>query len=259
MIGLSSILKYLSSNPREGSNKALVFDDQPCSVYAIGDVHGCIDLYKPLEEKISEIARLNDEQAYLFVLGDIIDRGPSSAQTIDHFLGKNPKNLKRTVLFGNHEDMFLRFYLNPERNSAWLSNGGIETLRSYGINEEIHKLPKGRALQQLLAACIPEEHIHFLQSLPLCVHFPNMMLSHAGASAKYPLHSQKRKDLIWGDPNQLDENPMPVVVIHGHKPTANSKPFQSRSRVNVDTGAYATGILTAVEVTTTLQFRFITV
>jgi serine/threonine protein phosphatase 1 len=193
----------------------------------------------------------------LVVLGDFIDRGPHSAQMLDHFIAPPPPQVRRIALMGNHEDMFVNFLRNPHPNHPWLGFGGMETLRSYGIRAGKGGLPQGRALHQLLGAHIPQDHIDFLANLPLAVHLPHMMFAHAGANGARPARAQLRQDLLWGNAACLDTAPLPVRVVHGHTPTPDSRPHITPARVNIDTGAYASGILTALEMIGLNDLRFI--
>ena len=168
-------------------------------IFAIGDVHGCFDLYRQLETTLANKAAQAGRRALLVVLGDFIDRGPHSAQMLDHFIAPPPPQVRRIALMGNHEDMFVNFLRNPHPNHPWLGFGGMETLRSYGIRAGKGGLPQGRALHQLLGAHIPQDHIDFLANLPLAVHLPHMMFAHAGANGARPARAQLRQDLLWGN------------------------------------------------------------
>ncbi len=227
----------------------LVIKSMPNLVFAVGDVHGCLDLYIALERMIAQKAAAAGGQNLLIVLGDIIDRGPNSAQVIDHFLTPAPDHVTRIVLRGNHEDMFLKFMENPSASHAWLEFGGRETLNSYGffIDEMQETSLRGARLGQALGMSIPQEHIDFVASLPVAVHLPKYLFSHAGANPSLPVLQQTARDLMWGNPARLDDHPLPVTVVHGHVPIARGESMASEGRINVDTGAYATGVLTAVE------------
>lgn len=226
-------------------------------VFAIGDVHGCYDLYRQLEQKLADMAAQAGRRALVIILGDFIDRGPQSAQMLDHLIAPPPPHMTRIALMGNHEDMFVSFLRNPRPDHPWLDFGGLETLHSYGIGAGQNGLPQGRKLRQYLGANIAQDHMDFLANLPLAVHLPGLMFAHAGANGARAPRSQRRQDLLWGNGAGLDSAPLPVLVVHGHTPTPDSRPHVTPARVNIDTGAYASGILTALELNDLSNLRFI--
>jgi serine/threonine protein phosphatase 1 len=230
----------------------VIMPDAPSLVYAVGDVHGCFDLYRQMEDDIAAEVAAKGAPALLILLGDFIDRGPQSAQMLDHLLGPAPPLLTRCALMGNHEDMFVQFMRKPRPDHPWLHHGGAETLRSYGMRPE--NLPRKLALS--LTAHIPSAHIDFLANLPLALHMPGLMFSHAGANPMRAPQDQTKSDLLWGDPALLDSAPLSLRVVHGHIPTSHGQPLVTPARVNVDTGAYATGVLTAAKMNFGEPLRF---
>jgi serine/threonine protein phosphatase 1 len=193
------------------------------------------------------------------LLGDVIDRGPASAQLLDHLLAPPPAGIRRVVLRGNHEAMFLRFWAAPRLNDPWLRHGGAEMVRSYGVDLGDPALARRGRLRQVLAACIPPEHVEFLSRTPLALYLPGFVLAHAGVNPDVPLDVQRAGDVLWGDPARLDgaDTEGGAVVIHGHRPQPDGQAYRGRGRINVDTGAYATGRLTAVEVLDGVAGRFV--
>lgn len=245
----------------------LFWNDMPARVYAIGDVHGCYDLYADLEARIADLvaktAPAAQETALVVLLGDMIDRGPQSAQMLDHLLAPAPRGLQRIILRGNHEAMFLRFWAAPRLNDPWLSHGGAQMLASYGVDIGNGQLGRPDRLRHALDASIPQDHVAFLASLPLALHMPNYVFAHAGINPNRPLAAQQVNDLLWGDPEQLDRaeliggQDLGITVVHGHRPAPDGQAVLTQRRINVDTGAYATGRLTAVEILNGRPTRFV--
>jgi serine/threonine protein phosphatase 1 len=132
-------------------------------------------------------------------------------------------------------------------------------LRSYGVDLGDPALARKGRLRQVLQACIPADHVAFLSRTPLALHLPGFVLAHAGVNPELPLDAQRAGDLLWGDPARLDMacKDLFAVVIHGHRPTADGRGYMGMCRINVDTGAYATGRLTAVEVLDGVVGRFV--
>lgn len=217
-------------------------------VYAIGDIHGRLDLLKEAERKIEADAR--DRKATVVYLGDYVDRGPDSAWVIDHLKSADTERFRRICLRGNHEELFIRFLDDPTEDKRWLEFGGKETLRSYKIPFDLlsDTTRNPRELVDLLQFSIPASHKLFLNSTKLWARYGRYVFVHAGLKPGIKLESQDPSDLLWIREPFLTSGPeMPITVVHGHTP----KPEISHgpSRIGIDTGAYATGKLTTVRVT----------
>ncbi|WP_439103162.1 metallophosphoesterase [Celeribacter marinus] len=226
--------------PATGQLKKLTLDHTPSVTYAVGDIHGHYDLYKQLEDQIVADARTFDGPALLIVLGDMIDRGPKSAQLLDHLLTPAPNGITRICLRGNHEDMCLHALRTPQSADDWIASGGAETLASYGFHQDQgaqHSFNK-------MAARIPSSHRQFLADLPVCVSLPKWFFSHAGLNPARRIDQQRKDDLIWTDPAVLQGHTFTQCVIHGHRPI--DAPSIGHKTINIDTGAYKSGVLTAV-------------
>jgi serine/threonine protein phosphatase 1 len=217
-------------------------------VIAIGDVHGRLDLLTALEARIVEYARTRPEPRRLLVyLGDYIDRGYQSRQVVDHLVRPPPAGFERVCLLGNHEEFLLRFVELPADGSAWLANGGRETLMSYGVN-----LPTGAMLPDDIArargsllAQLPEVHLDFLRDLVAYHVEGDYLFVHAGVRPGRSLTDQRLDDLLWIREEFLDSNANHgYVVVHGH--TVVDDPDIRPNRIGIDTGAYASGRLTAL-------------
>lgn len=231
-----------------GRNR-LVADTQPNAIYAIGDVHGCHDLLKALEDTIQKDAADIPGEKWIVNLGDYVDRGPKSAQVLDYLRAKPPKGFRRICLAGNHEDAMLTAIRNPQLIPRWLSFGGNETMQSYGVSQkQLDTLSGGkRSAGQVLEAFVPEEHVQFLESLAVSLSAPNAFFVHAGVRPGIAFADQTDTDMLWIRDEFLNwTEGHGAVVVHGHSPVDD--PFLSSHRINVDTGAFATGVLTAVRI-----------
>lgn len=225
--------------------------DRPL-IYAIGDVHGCLDALLALEEKIkADAAPQAALQPLIVYLGDYVDRGPASAAVIEHLANqRHADGIERITLCGNHDDTFLNFIADPRQNRRWLDYGGDATLRSYGL-ELADYLDHGddlHALGEDLRARVPAHHVAFLQALPIALLSGSRLFVHAGIQPGVPLPVQGDYDMMWIREPFLSEGPgLPVTVIHGH--TAGREPVFAAGRICIDTTCYATGRLTALKVT----------
>lgn len=228
-------------------------------VWAVGDVHGCLPLYREMERRILSGG---GGPATVVLLGDMIDRGPDSRGVIDHLLQPPPEGIRRLALLGNHEDMLLRFLARPVESAAWLGFGGVQTLASYGIaavDDGSEDLP---ALARRLAAAMPAEHLAYLRALPVGIDAGRYLLTHAGAGPEVPISRQSKPDLTWARHGEIADLLPPAdlggrTVVHGHVPVAS--PVMDGWRINVDTGAFATGRLTAVRLADPFRPVFLTV
>ncbi|WP_417270066.1 metallophosphoesterase [Celeribacter sp.] len=218
----------------------------PAVTYAVGDIHGHFDLYRKLEAQIIADAAAFHGPALIILLGDMIDRGPNSAQLLDHLITPPPDGITRVCLRGNHEDMFLHALDTPSGAKDWITWGGAQTLASYGIHpdpETGYEFDSTR-WRQTLAAAIPQSHRSFLRDMPLCVSLPDWFFSHAGINPERAIDDQTKDDLIWGNPSALAGRGFAKRIVHGHVPVDEVR--FDKGAINVDTGAFVTGVLSAV-------------
>jgi serine/threonine protein phosphatase 1 len=218
--------------------------------FAVGDIHGRADLLAEmlalLEARAAE-ERRGDVDPVVIFLGDYVDRGSDSAGVIDLLLQGGPAGCQRRFLGGNHEQMMLAFMDEPLANRAWLLQGGAETLASYGVPPP----PSVGAQEQdwigaaqLLTARVPAAHVAFLKGLERYVAFGDYAFVHAGIDAARSLEQQTDEDLYWSRERFLaSKRRFSHRVVHGHTPV--ERPYADERRVAVDTGAYASGVLTA--------------
>lgn len=242
---IRTVLQQSRSTSKKTLRRKLIFEGCPDVIYAIGDVHGCCDLLLTLKQAIIADAQQVSGTKLLIFLGDYVDRGPQSAAVLDLLMSQSIPNIQCICLAGNHEDVMLDFISTPYRNHPWLKHGGLETLHSYGIYE----LPNSRRkLKTLLDHHIPEEHITFLKSLPSLCSFRNYCFVHAGIEDGVPLREQKDAILLWTRTTALiGASKNAFTIVHGHTPVETV--YISNSHINVDTGAYQSGVLSAIKIT----------
>jgi serine/threonine protein phosphatase 1 len=224
-------------------------------VYAIGDLHGRLDLLEQLLEKIAADRKAYKGESRLIFLGDYIDRGLYSRQVIERLI-ELPKEekLPPTFLMGNHEQVIRELlHGGPEKLlSDWLRFGGRETLLSYGLSTGTLM----GDLETILAEFkekMPRPHIAFLDGLTLYAEFGDYFFCHAGVRPGIDLYAQNAQDLIWIRRDFLEhEKPFAKMIVHGH--TISPEVEFTKNRINVDTGAYATGCLTALGLEGTRQW-----
>lgn len=219
-------------------------------VYAIGDVHGRADLLSKLLDKIETDSASFEKPPSIVFLGDYIDRGLQSRQVIDTLLSDRLDSFESYYLKGNHEDALLSFLSDPSFGPKWAAYGGRETLVSYGVRpprslsfniewEEVH---------DAFLKAIPNTHQALLRSMPTSVQIGGYGFAHAGLRPGKKFAEQNDHDLMWIRDEFLNENgTFDVMVVHGHTPV--DQPHNDHRRINVDTGAYFTGRLTAAKLT----------
>lgn len=226
-------------------------------LYAVGDIHGRLDLLDDLLGRIVDDLETRPVEAARFAfLGDFIDRGPDSAGVIER-LGELARSHVRTYfLMGNHEEMLLRVLSDePAITHDWLRFGGDACAESYGLSPVTLATLDEMRVTALLRAAIPAGHVAFLQELDVMARFGDFLLVHAGIRPGVTIEDQQPADLRWiRHPFLTDQRDHGVMVVHGH--TITKGVDRRPNRVGIDTGAYATGILTAAVVEET-DIRFL--
>lgn len=217
--------------------------------YAVGDIHGRLDLLEQLIDRIErDIAARPERRNFLVFLGDLIDRGPNSAEVVERLRTYAPSNARTMFLLGNHEEVLLRLIRGDcGLLDNYLRFGGAECLRSYGLEPmALLGQPEELALRQI-AEAIPPEHVQFLAGFGDTLRFGDYLFVHAGIRPGVELAAQNQADLRWIRYPFLDDNSdHGFVVVHGHtiSPGVEERP----NRIGIDTGAYQTGVLTALAI-----------
>ena len=222
---------------------------QSCRYYAVGDIHGRLDLTKQLISQIEkDILKYPKDKPVLVFLGDYIDRGPDSKGVIDILIDIS-KKYECVFLKGNHEDILLMFLDDAKKGPLWLINGGIETIKSYGIKEISEEDEKNNypELQNQLLKKISKDHLNFFKNtLQLTYETKKYLFVHAGVRFDIPINKQKKQDLLWiREPFLSEDTNFGKIIVHGH--SINEKePDIKANRIGIDTGAYYTDILTCL-------------
>ena len=215
--------------------------------YVVGDIHGRLDLLDQLLDRINDDAKgINPNSVFVVFLGDLIDRGPDSRGVIER-LRNWPKEWMRPIfLMGNHEEVFLRILKGSARQiSDWLEFGGVQCMASYGIQANRLAVLEEQAQLAEILRVVPQNHIDFLDTLVDTFEFGDYLMVHAGIRPGVPLAQQAAADLRWIRHEFLDSAALhPWFVIHGHTVTVEAEVRDNR--IGIDTGAYASGRLTAL-------------
>lgn len=215
--------------------------------YAIGDVHGRLDLLDELLLLIeADIASRSPAKNLIVFLGDLIDRGPRSAQVVERLRLYKPSFAKVICLMGNHEEAMLRVVGGEgDLLRDWLRFGGAECVESYGLDPRQLGRADPSAAVAALNKAVPKEHIAFLHGFADTASFGSYLFVHAGIRPKVRLEDQRSIDLRWiRSPFLEDRSEHGFTVVHGHT-ISEEVDFQS-NRIGIDTGAYKSGLLTAL-------------
>ena len=236
--------------PLSGPAPAATPDRQPLGeddvIYAIGDIHGRADLLEQLIQIIEADADRHGKPATLVFLGDYVDRGFQSKQVIDTLIGDRLAGFDVHCLKGNHEEAMLTFVSDPDFGPRWSAYGGRETLVSYGVRppRSQTRMDEWLIAHEHFVTVFPKEHELFLMQLRSSVQLGPYGFVHAGVRPGIPFAQQEDKDLLWIRDEFLNSpSAHEFVIVHGHTPV--SAPFRDDRRINVDTGAYFSGRLTA--------------
>jgi serine/threonine protein phosphatase 1 len=216
-------------------------------LFAFGDVHGRADLLREMMEAVAANASTAD---HLIVvgLGDYVDRGPDSSDVIDQLISwENIPGLETHFLTGNHEQMMLRFLADARGGPSWCGLGGRDTLHSYGVSAPMTAgdTEGWETARLALTEVLPPEHLDFLNRLESRFELGDYFFAHAGARPGVTLENQVEKDLYWiREPFLSHRKAFNKVIVHGH--SQDVEVYADSRRIGIDTGAYATGVLTAL-------------
>jgi len=217
-------------------------------LYVVGDIHGRLDLLDQLLTIIdTDDSAREATETHLIFLGDLIDRGPHSAQVVERLrqLAAAAPGATRFLL-GNHEEVFLAAVAgNEEAFRFFIRIGGRETVLSYGVSEEEYRQLDYPELLAAFRAKVPPDHVDFIQGFENLILDGDYAFVHAGIRPNVPLVEQREKDLRWIREEFLSaRTPHEKVIVHGH--TISTEPELLPHRIGLDTGAYVSGTLTAM-------------
>ncbi|MET0257817.1 MAG: metallophosphoesterase family protein [Methylobacterium sp.] len=225
----------------------IVLPADPEVMYAVGDVHGCLRQLLAVEDAIIRDGSRFPGLKLIVMMGDYVDRGPQSADVIEHLLQPPPEGFRRICLCGNHDETFLRFLDGQVPLEGWMGFGGLPTLLSYGVDLPAFAARNGALSDGLLdeiVEAIPLSHRAFLRGLPVSLMTSDYFFAHAGVRPGVALRDQSERDLLWIREEFLRGRPVTErVVVYGHSPLP--APTYDERGVGVDTGAYLSGRLSA--------------
>lgn len=213
--------------------------------YAVGDIHGRLDLFDAIIGAIeAEIAAAPDVDHRIILLGDLVDRGPDSAGVVERARQwQQTRNVR--VLAGNHEEMFLGAFVKPENLRHFLKHGGHETMLSYGFTQMQLATLSLEEIFERLPQVVSQATRDYIASFETMIRAGDYVFVHAGIDPSRPLCEQKRSDLLWIRERFLShEGPLERVVVHGH--TIFDRVMDCGNRIGIDTGAFRSGVLTAL-------------
>jgi serine/threonine protein phosphatase 1 len=217
-------------------------------LYAVGDIHGHLELLERLHAMIlADAQSAGGADNYVVYLGDYVDRGPDSRGVIEALCERPLPGFETVHLKGNHEDFMLRFLDGSEAGPNWFQNGGDTTLASYDVARpmEWSGADAYDETRAALAAALSAGHRTFLDELSLSYEAGDFFFAHAGVRPEVPLAEQRPQDLMWIRGAFLDATQdFGKVVVHGHTP--ESKVQVRANRIGIDTGAFYTGCLTCL-------------
>jgi serine/threonine protein phosphatase 1 len=221
----------------------------PRRIYVFGDLHGRSDLAADLKAAIArDLAESPSERPLIVGLGDYVDRGPDSRGVIELLLDGLHPDAEHVFIRGNHEQLLIDALAGDEQAyDVWVHSGGLDTLRSYGI--DIREALRGEdgfeAVRRAFARTLPYSHFDFLRATPIQYDEGTYLFVHGGVDPAKPLGEQAPEDLLWHrHEDQTRDDVFERIVVHGHTPV--SEPFLGRYRVNLDTGAYASNRLSCL-------------
>lgn len=218
-------------------------------LYAIGDIHGRLDLFDSLVGMIEDDnAQRGAAKVTVLLLGDLIDRGPDSRRVVERAMGWDEKFADLQCLLGNHEASMLAVLDGQTRwFGSWLGYGGYETLQSYGVGAGILANGDEEAIIAAAGQAVPQSHRDWLENCPHSLRNGDYVFVHAGIRPGIAIDDQQTKDLLWIRGEFLDSSAdHGAMIVHGHSitPDVDEKP----NRIGIDTGAYFSEKLTALGV-----------
>lgn len=240
------MLKFRRS-PRPSENLKAPSVGERLRVYAIGDIHGRDDLFAQLLELIArDDAGREPLPCRLVLLGDLVDRGPSSAQVVERAMALARSGDDVHFVKGNHEEMFVAMARGDVEVARFFRRfGGLETLASYGLDAAMAADLSDQALAGWALEHVPRPHVDFLDDFSDGLTVGDYLFVHAGVRPNVPIEAQRTEDLRWIREAFLNhEGSHGKMIVHGHSITADAD--VRTNRIGIDTGAFASGKLTAI-------------
>lgn len=241
------MLRFLSKTVDKSAGRTRPSAPAGKRAYAIGDVHGRLDLLDDLLAQIEvDLVARPPKQTHIIFLGDLIDRGPHSRQVVERLIDYAPSSASCHFLMGNHEEVLVRGLRGePNLLDGWIQHGGDTTAESYGVDAAYLRSQGEDALEHALISAIPERHIRFMAGFLDSIQFGDYLLVHAGIRPGTPLADQSPSDMRWIRKDFLESTrEHGSVIVHGH--SVEEEVMQRSNRIGLDTGAYRTGVLSAV-------------
>jgi len=217
-------------------------------IYAVPDIHGTDTALVDVLARIDADRAVHPSaRAVQIFLGDYVDRGLASRQVLDRLIERASTH-EILMLKGNHETLFRDFPTNPSLLANWGKFGGLQTLISYGLKPSLNPgTEEQRELAREFERAVPPAHFQLIDQMPSSFSCGDFFFVHAGVRPGIPLGEQKDEDLLWIRQDfLLYEGDFEKFVIHGHTPV--KEPEIRSNRINLDTGAYATGKLTCLAI-----------
>lgn len=217
--------------------------------YAIGDVHGRLDLLLDLLEQVErDNAARGSAKTYLVMLGDLVDRGPNSRGVLEFFAEHSPQWARVIHIKGNHEEYMADVLAGAsDLVPQWLAYGGQECVESYGLSRAWTLNATPEVIAEQLSRSVPPSHRALLDNMVDTLRLGDYLFVHAGIRPGVPLDEQSQRDLrLIRDGFLDDRTDHGMVVVHGH--TIVEHPEVHSNRIALDTGAYKTGCLTALRI-----------
>lgn len=214
--------------------------------YVVADIHGAENALVDVLTRIdADQAAHPSKRSVQIFLGDYVDRGPATRQVLERLIAR-ARSHEILMLKGNHEELFLSFFKDPAVLSSWRQYGGLQTLTSYGLQPSFSPTEEEQLkLSAQFERAVPAEHRLLLEGLPSSFSCGDYYFVHAGVRPGIPLKNQKDEDLLWIRQDfLLHEGMFEKFIVHGHTPV--KEPEVHKNRINLDTGAYATGRLTCL-------------
>jgi len=240
----------MSADPAKLDMASIRYPSAPdgCTVYVVGDVHGCLDPLVGVQRLIDEDRAKSDpgHTAEIY-LGDYIDRGPDSAGVVSRLIAR-AREANAVFLRGNHDQMLLDFIDGADCLEQWRALGGTATLLSYGVASSLltHSAPT-EVVRDALNKNMPPEHLSFYDQTGSYMLVGPYLMVHAGIRPGVRLEDQKTADLLGIRQDFLQhDGDFDFIVVHGHTPV--EAPELRRNRINIDTGAFATNRLTCLRI-----------